>query len=279
MPLWPFLLLAIAVVLVGGYLWLIASKPAREWRLAPLLGWDYAHRGLYTRDQTIPENSVAAFERAASHGYGIELDVQLSADGQVVVFHDDTLKRMCGTDKPVAALTFQQLHRLPLMETDERIPLFSEVLKQIGGRVPLIVELKMGKRRTELCQKTSELLKQYSGPYCIESFDPCIVRWFRKNQKKMVRGQLAESFSNAKGMPCVLRFALRNLLGNCLAKPHFLAYRYEDASNLSFRLCKRLFHLLTVAWTVRSPACAASIRQHFDLMIFEHFLPNDPDQS
>ena len=277
MPLWLLIPIIAAIALVGGYLWLIASKPAREWRLAPLQGWDYAHRGLYTRDQAIPENSMAAFERAVSHGYGIELDVQLSSDGQVVVFHDDRLMRMCGVDKLVAALTFHQLRRLSLMGTGERIPLFAEVLKLVCGRVPLIIELKMGKRNAELCRKTADLLKDYTGPYCVESIDPRILRWFRKNEVKMVRGQLSESFSGTKGMPRILKLALRNLLGNCIAKPHFIAYRYEDASNRSFRLCRRLFHLLTVAWTVRDPESAAFVRRHFDLMIFEHFLPESSD--
>lgn len=278
MSLWLLVPLAVILAAAGVYLSFIASRPAKQRYLDPLLGYDYAHRGLFSENQSVPENSLAAFERAAAHGYGIELDVQLSADGQVVVFHDDSLKRMCGVDKPAGSLSYRELHQLSLAGTRERIPLFSEVLRLVGGRVPLIIEFKTGKRNAELCEKAREILNEYEGPFCVESFDPRILRWFRKNAKKIVRGQLSEQFSNSPSMPRVLRFALRNLFGNCIAKPHFIAYRHQDAHNLNFRLCKRLFHLLTVAWTVRDTDDVDAIRSVFDLIIFEAFLPEPHSQ-
>ncbi len=274
MPIWLLIPIIIIVLAVGVYLSLIASRPAKDWMLAPFLPFSYAHRGLYLKDQTVSENSVAAFRRAVEHGYGAELDVQLSADGKVVVFHDDDLKRMCGVDKPVNALTYAELKELPLGKGIERIPLFTEVLETVGGKVPLIVELKSGKQNAELCGKTLEILKKYNGPYCIESFDPRIVRWFKKNAPKIVRGQLSDQYRNAPSVPAVLRFLLKNLCGNFLAKPHFIAYRHEDAKDcLNFRLCKNWFHLLTVAWTVRDGDDLEMIKRQFDLIIFEHFLP------
>lgn len=274
MPLWLLIPLVILLLAFCLYLSMIASRPAKDWQLAPFLSFDYAHRGLYKKDQTIPENSLPAFARAVEHGYGAELDVQLTADGQVVVFHDGNLERMCGLNKPVHDLAYPQLQKLRLGNSEERIPLFTEVLEIIGGEVPLIIELKSNGKNAELCRKTWEILQEYEGAFCIESFDPRIVRWFRKNAKRVVRGQLSDQYTNAPSVPPFLRFLLKNLLGNFLAKPHFIAYRHNEAAEcLSFRLCKNWFHLLTVAWTVREGDDLDEIGKWFDLMIFEHFLP------
>lgn len=103
----------------------------------------FAHRGFFTPDQRIPENSMPAFLAAAENGYGIEMDIQLTKDNQVVVFHDHTLTRMCGIDLPVRELTYEELQKFPLAGTQERIPLFKDVLKAVHGRVPLLVEIKL----------------------------------------------------------------------------------------------------------------------------------------
>ena len=121
-------------------------------------GVNYAHRGLHTRDRSVPENSIPAFRQAAREGYGIELDVQLSRDGQVVVFHDDTLDRVCGVHARVDELSYEELSKLRLCGTEEEIPLFQDVLNSIRGCEALIVELKNGRRNRELCEKTKALL-------------------------------------------------------------------------------------------------------------------------
>ena len=107
------------------------------------------------------------------------------------MFHDDTLNRVCGVDSRVDEKTYDELSKISLCGTTQTIPLFSEVLKTVRGRGPLIVELKNGKRNEELCEKTYALLEKYSGEYCIESFNPFIVRWFKKNAPEVIRGQLA----------------------------------------------------------------------------------------
>ena len=266
-----------AALLCGGYLSLIAGKPAREFRLFPFLGWDYAHRGLYRKDQSVPENSLKAFRLAVEHGYGIELDIQLTADGEVVVFHDDSLFRMCGIKAPLSSYTYTQLQKLQLCGTEERIPLFRDVLKLVNGAVPLIVELKSGTRSEELCRKGYELLKEYKGPFCVESFDPRIVRWFYKHAKRVVRGQLADCYEIASKYPGRSKasaFAGANLFGNWLDRPNFIAYRWSGYRNRNLRICKRWFHLLTVAWTIQNKADLKIARRQFDLVIFEHFRPD-----
>ena len=153
----------------------------------------YAHRGLYDNQRGIPENSLSAFRAAAEKGYGVELDVQLSSDGAVVVFHDDTLDRICGVRGDVIDYRLEQLQQMKLLDTEESMPLFTDVLAVLSeGAGPLIVELKSGKRNDELCEKTRNLLRDYPGIYCVESFDPGIVSWFRKNAPEIIRGQLAQ---------------------------------------------------------------------------------------
>ena len=149
---------------LGGLVFLVAPGRASKKDKKPFMYKNFAHRGLHKKDKTVPENSLAAFERASSYGYGIELDVQLSKDGQVVVFHDDTLNRVCGVDSRVDEKTYDELSKISLCGTTQTIPLFSEVLKTVRGRGPLIVELKNGKRNEELCEKTYALLEKYSGP-------------------------------------------------------------------------------------------------------------------
>jgi len=232
-------------------------------------GRNIAHRGLFTPDQSIPENSLPAFARAADAGYGVELDVQLSRDGRVVVFHDDTLARICGDERRVDEVDFDELETLRLCNTDERIPLFSEVLDVIGGRVPIIVELKNGHCNAELCEKTLEYLKNYNGETCIESFNPMIVAWFSRHAPKIFRGQLAQPprFYAEAGMNKATGFILGNLLFNVIARPHFISYRIGKKP-AAVRFCEAL-GAVKVAWTAHDDSAEAD----FDVVIFEHYEP------
>lgn len=235
---------------------------------APFLGRNFAHRGLHTRDKSIPENSLPAFERAAREGYGMELDVQLSKDGEVVVFHDDTLDRVCGVHARVDEKTWAELQELRLCGTEYGIPLFSEVLKTVHGRGPLIVELKNGRRNRELCEKTYALLTGYRGEVCIESFNPLIVMWFRFHARDLVRGQLAsprkeylDQMGNFKA------FLLSRCLLNFLCRPQFIAYKIGHRP-LSVRLAEHL-GAMRVGWTSHEPRN----ERRRDAVIFEFYRP------
>ena len=172
---------------------LLAPGHASRRQKAPFLGMNFAHRGLHSRDKSVPENSIAAFRLAARAGYGVELDVQLTRDKQIVVFHDDTLLRACGVDARVDDYRWQELcEKMRLFGTEHTIPLFSQVLSVVRSQVPLIVELKTGGDWQGLCARVRDMLRSYEGPYCIESFDPHIVRWFYRNAPEILRGQLSE---------------------------------------------------------------------------------------
>lgn len=266
-----FCILAVCVGLLALVVYLIAPGRAERQRLAPFKGWNYAHRGLHSKDLSVPENSLAAFDAAATAGYGIELDVQLSADGQVVVFHDDTLDRVTGATGPVKGHTFAQLSGLKLHGTGETIPLFSQVLKTVAGRTPIIVELKSGKGSGELCQKTCQLLRQYTGVFCVESFDPTIVAWFRRHAPEFVRGQLANNYGDFKNAPPVLRFILSRCLGNCIARPHFIAWG-PGPKNILVKLAERL-GAMKIYWTAQPTQNTAALQADYDGVIFEFYTP------
>lgn len=269
---WVFYLLAIAGALVLLLLWLIL--PGRRRDVTPFNRVKYAHRGLHTNDGRVPENSLAAFRAAAQAGYGVELDVQFTADRQIVVFHDNDLKRMCGIDKRVDELTYDELKQLRLLDSDQTVPLLSEVLNVLDGAT-LLCEFKPMRSYTDtsLCEATLPLLNAYKGAVCIESFNPFMVRWFRRHAPEYIRGILSKKFEKGE-VAQALRFPLSSLFTNCLCRPDFIAYQHTDHNQFFFRLC-RLFRPMTVAWTVRSHAEESAAARQFDTVIFEGYFPTE----
>lgn len=246
---------------------LSAPGYAPETKKAPFTGVNFAHRGLHSEDKSVPENSLKAFELAAAAGYGIELDVQLSSDGQVVVFHDDTLDRVCGIHARVNEKTYDELHAMSLCGSAETIPLFTDVLDVIGGRSALIVELKTCKKKRELCEKTCAILRQYRGEVCIESFDPFIVAWFRFHGREFIRGQLAMAAERYELSPKLLGWCLSRTLFNVAARPQFIAYCIGEMPPL-VKLCCAL-GAIRVGWTSHDVRNETS----HDSVIFEFYRP------
>lgn len=260
-----FLALFGAVLICLFFLWPARRAPEL---CAPFWGVNFAHRGLHTKDKKVPENSMAAFEAAACAGYGIELDIRLSKDGEVVVFHDDDLQRVCGQPGRVDAYTLQELQNFALHGTRQTIPLLSQVLQLVNGRVPLLIELKMGPANQQLCEKAMQLLTPYQGPYCIESFDPRIVRWFKKNHKQVLRGQLAAS-PKALGNG-ISGFLVGTLLCNFLGRPHFIAYG-KGPTPLTVPIVQS--GAMRVVWTVRDTDNHETFENENDAVIFEFYTP------
>ena len=240
----------------------------------PFKGRYFAHRGLHTKDKSVPENSLAAFDAACEAGYGMELDVQLSKDGQVVVFHDDTLERVCGVEGRVSEYTYEELMNIPLEGTDETIPLLQDVLEVIDGRQPIIVELKSDENRYKLCSAVMYILASYTGDYCLESFDPAIVRWIKKNMPGVLRGQLSSQpdfFSSVSG---IVKVFLSNCLFGLLNRPHFIAYRVGPKP-FPVKLTK-LLGAVHICWTSRPEDMGGNPKQDAadnDSVIFEFYEP------
>lgn len=266
--------LSIIAAIAVLYLLMIMPRVLHRPDMTPFKGRFYAHRGLHDNASEAPENSMPAFKKAVEAGYGIELDIQLTKDQQVVVFHDDFLQRVCGVEGKVSDYTYEQLQEFRLCKSQERIPLFTEVLKLVDGKVPLIVEFKGNNSTdTSLCPVGAEILGNYKGLYCVESFNPLMVAWFRKNRSQVVRGQLAERFfSNTK--KTALYFALQNLLFNFYTKPDFIAYKWSDRKTLARKLCRRLYGTTAVTWTIQSQEALEVSRKSFDIFIFDSFIPD-----
>lgn len=263
------IVLWILFVLCCFYLFLIAPRVPRR-SLKGLAGL-YAHRGLWNEER--PENSLPAFRAAVGAGYGIETDVHITRDDQLVVFHDDSLKRMCGDSRNLPDCTLAELRQLRLKGTDETIPTFDEFLDAAGGKVPLVIEIKTDKRITPLCEKVNERLSRYEGPYCIESFDPRAVRWYKKHRPDVIRGQLTFGLVKPSKMPKTpITRLLASQIGNALGRPDFMACEHETDHSLPLRLV-RLYRPHLAAWTIRSQEEMDKAKGRYEILIFEKFVP------
>lgn len=201
----------------------------------------YTHRGLHTQNQSVRENSLDAFKQAIEKGYGIELDVQLSKDFEVVVYHDFNLLRLDKLDTKVFDLNLADLNQY-------NIPTLQEVLDLVDGQVELIIELKADKNRNKLSECVLSILKAYQGPYCVESFDPRIVYYFRKNAPTMKRGQLimpVQKYDNK-----VVGFIVNSLLYQFLTRPHFLAINVDNTRVNPMIKLNQLIGVESCLWTV-----------------------------
>lgn len=267
------IILMCLLFLTGMYFYMIMPRIFGKPDTSSYRKWLYAHRGLYDNSSDAPENSLAAFRRAVEGGFGIEMDVQLSKDGIPVVFHDFTLKRICGVEGKVCDYTCHELQEFRLCGSDQRIPRFQEVLELVDGKVPLIVELKLATMDTAVCPAADRLLSEYKGMYCIESFHPLAVRWYRKNRREIVRGQLSDAFLKEGEFHGPICFLLQNLLFNWVGKPDFVAYNHKYPKIFSRRFCRRFYHNTAVAWTIKTPRELEAARKYFDICIFDSFVP------
>ena len=234
----------------------------------------FAHRGLHNNKGKAPENSLQAFRLACEAGYGIELDIRLSKDKVPMVFHDETLHRLCGIEGKFEEFTCEELQKFTLCDSKETIPTLKQVLEEIKGRVPIIIEYKVNHGELSLCGVSMKLLDEYKGDFCIESFNPLVLRWFKKNRKEIIRGQLSTNFNKNKDKGNkILYFLHSRLVFNRLGKPDFIAYQFTYPHSTSLTIIKGLYGLPTVAWTIRNQEELDESKKHFNYIIFDSFIP------
>ena len=238
-----------------------------------------AHRGLHNKAEGIIENTVSAAEAAIAHGFPIELDVQLTADNEAIVFHDFELDRLTGQSGLVVERKHSDLSGIDIAgaKSGDKIPSFKDYLSTIAGRTPLVIEIKSkfnGDMR--LTKRVIEILAGYNGPFVVKSFDPDIVAHLRENAPNITRGFIGELEYASKAdsfLTPEAKHRMANLLHFSETQPHFLSWRVKDIPCASTHLSKILGNLPVMTWTVRNPEDRAKAEKHADQMVFEGFLP------
>ena len=250
----------------------------KKWEKKDFDGWLFAHRG-YHREPDAPENSLAAFRLAVEHGYGAELDVHLLKDGSLAVLHDSGLKRMTGSKGVVENLTVSQLDQFRLGKSDQTIPTLRQVLDLFAGKAPLIIELKPYKDNSAaLTQAVCRELETYDGPYCIESFQPEVLLWLKKNRPDILRGQLAMNYMKSRQKLSLAQAVVGTwILHGFLTRPDFIAYRFTERSNLGNRFQLHVLKRQGAAWTLRTKEELQEARSEGLWPIFENFDPGTGD--
>jgi glycerophosphoryl diester phosphodiesterase len=227
----------------------------------------FAHRGLH--DKTHPENTMAAFQRAVQKGFDIELDVTYTKDNQIVVFHDNNLKRLCRVEGNIQDKTFDEIKSLPILQTGETIPLLSDVLQTLPQETYYLIELKSVTRYKSFVQSFIKLIDEFPITYAIHSFDPRIVYQFKKQSPHIIRGQISSSFPEKKGFLYKLS---KHLFYNLFTKPDFVNYRFEDLPRKQLDRLKQK-GMMILSYTAKNQKGLDFVRKRYDNAVFEGFIP------
>lgn len=221
-----------------------------------------AHRGIHN-NKTIYENTKESFTLAIKQNLIIELDIRLTKDDQIVVFHDENTKRITKQNKIVEKSTYQELNNQNILH----IPLLKEVLKLINGKVPILIEIKTTNQTKEIEPKLMDLLKDYKGEYAIQSFSPKVLYWFKRNYPNILRGQLSKKYKKEK-FSSLKKFILSNMLLNNITKPHFISYKYNELSPSKIAKYKKK-NIRVIGWTITNEREFKHYKKYYDNLICE----------
>lgn len=260
-------LIAITVIISIIVLILIVSFPHREGKDLSWMKGYCAHRGLHNKETGVEENSPSAFQLAIDAGLNIEMDIRITKDEQLIVFHDGDGRRMLSIDENIEHLTLEEIQSATIGNSKDRVLTLDEFLDMVSGNVGLIIEIKATSKNERVCQCCAEILDGYSGHFSICSFRPEIVRWFAKNRKHFTRGQLIENILGDKRYPWFVRI-LQTFNGFAfLAKPNFLSVEYRHAR---FFTWIRMFGGILSIWTIRDQKSMDKFKRKADAIIFEN---------
>lgn len=265
-------ILILAIAIIGLYLFLVlpALRKHPDARFCNSLY--VAHRGLHDISKGIPENSMLSFKNAISHSFAIEIDIHITKDDKVVIFHDDNLQRVCGEKGIIEQMTYEQLSGFKLSGTDEKIPLLEQLLEICKEDTILVIEYKCSPRNyLKLCKTADKILSKYNVKYIVQSFNPLAMRWYKKNRPEISRGQLSTNFAKEKSKSAI-EIILGFLLLNFLSRPDFISYEAKYFDSLPRRLCI-LTGAIPAAWTIRSQSELESVKDKSRIYIFENFIP------
>jgi glycerophosphoryl diester phosphodiesterase len=267
------------IVLILLALWLFLIAPGKSSGMEKYKYVKYAHRGLHGVDKDgafAAENSLTAFERAASLGFGIELDVRVTKDKEVVVFHDNTLDRVTNGTGKVCDHTLDELQKLSLMGTADTVPTFREVLDLVDGRVPLLVELKEDGMDHSIGDLAAKMLSEYKGDYIVESFSPLAFGTVRAVLPDAKCGFLVDKHTAHKEGRTFKHRLVQSFMLNVIARPAFIAINVKRPKLFPLPLIRALFRTPVIAWTVKSAEEElAAYKNGIDGIIFEGYIPQE----
>ena len=275
----PIFIVLIVLASIGGIIggvWLYMIWPGKKRpEMEKYKNVKYAHRGLH--DENKAENSMSAFAAAKEKGFGIELDVRLSKDGELMVFHDETLTRVVGIEGKVIDYTADELAKMSLLGTADGVPTLRQVLDLIDGAVPLLIEIKMGNGESGIAEKFIEVIEGYKGDYIVESFNPIALKIVRRERPDILRGILsAEYMKDEKYQGKLLYRLAQNLALNFLMRPDFIAYDKKGYAVPSLGFIRRVFGTPLITWTIKSQKEEdEAIGPGFDTVIFENYIPEN----
>lgn len=230
-----------------------------------------AHRGLFN-EGSIPENSLLAFKEAMIKGRPIEIDVRLTKDEEIVVFHDETLERVTGSSGLVSKKTLDELKKLNLGNTSEAIPTLKETLNFVNGEVPILIELKVREFDGRLEELIRKVIIGYHGEIAIQSFNPLSIHWLRKNIPDLKLGILAGNLDEFR-LPFWKKQVIRNLVSVPFVQPDFVSVESSDLNRISLRLIKKFGDIPVIAWTIKSQKDYQKIKGLCSNIIYEGFNP------
>lgn len=221
-----------------------------------------AHRGVYD-NKNIYENTLESFALAIKKGYIIELDVRITKDDKIIVFHDKNTKRITKINKIIEKTTYKELNNQKIIN----IPLLQEVLKLTNGKVPILIEIKPTEQSTKLNTLLMDMLKEYKGKYAIQSFSPKILYWFKNNHPNVLRGQLSYKYKKEK-MSKYKKYILSNMLLNFITKPNFISYKYNELSLSKIKKYKKK-NIRVIGWTITNEREFKHYKKYYDNLICE----------
>ena len=234
-----------------------------------------AHRGLHTESKGIIENTAGAFEAAIKGNFAIECDVQLTADGEAIVFHDDDLDRLTEAEGAVKAFTARELKKIKLKATSDRMQTLAELLEQVDGRASLVIELKsLWDDNDALAKRALQVLESYNGPYCLMSFDPDMIACLRELSPQTVRGIVADRTTDPyyNALPLAKRYSMRTFAHLAETQPHFVSYNWRELPFEPVTEIHKLGHPV-ITWTLRSKEEASKALRYCDQITFEGYTP------
>lgn len=248
-------------------LFIITLLPSKQRKEMDWMKRHTAHRGYFSEDQSIPENSMAAFEKAVGRKMNIELDVRLDKEGELIVFHDLTLDRMCDVIGQVESIDHAHMQQWYLKDSKEKIPTLKQVLDFVDGQVGLIIEIKPTKQIERVCTNVCALLDQYPGKFAVCSFHPMIVYYFKKHRPQYIRGQIIEPFFGKNDVSLFNKFFLTINGYNFMTQCNFVSYKYNLAPY--FRWMRFLSGFMIV-WAIKDEQWLKRHETKYDGIIVEH---------